>query len=125
MLVQHLLLPSRLSQNMEYLPLTGKRSSHAWMKSGKSYSAYVPSRREKASHTMRLFSSTSILFPSTTYIDCQHQILIDDSIVLTNGKLSGSLGDAWIKNSSRQLSSVSKLFELFTSYTNTQQSAPL
>jgi hypothetical protein len=42
----------------------------------------------------------------------------------TNGKLSGSIGLACTKNSSLQLSSVSKLFELFTSYTSTQQSAP-
>lgn len=35
--------------------------------------------------------------------------------ILTKGKFSGSLGLACIKNSSRQLSSVSKLFELLTS----------
>lgn len=34
------------------------------------------------------------------------------------------MGLAWTKNSSLQLSSVSKLFELLTSYTSTQQSAP-
>ena len=34
---------------------------------------------------------------------------------LTKGKFSGSIGLACIKNSSRQLSSVSKLLELFTS----------
>lgn len=43
---------------------------------------------------------------------------------LTKGKLSGSRGDAWIRNSSRQLSRASKLFALLTSYTRTQQSAP-
>jgi hypothetical protein len=42
----------------------------------------------------------------------------------TNGKLSGSRGFACIRNSSRQPSSVSKLFELLTSKTSTQQSAP-
>jgi hypothetical protein len=42
----------------------------------------------------------------------------------TNGKLSGSMGLACTRNSSLQLSSVSKLLELFTSYTSTQQSAP-
>ena len=40
--------------------------------------------------TTRLDSSMSILLPSTT-----------------KGKLSGSLGDAWIKNSSRHESSLS------------------
>lgn len=35
--------------------------------------------------------------------------------VLTKGKFSGSRGLAWIRNSSLQLSSVSKLFELLTS----------
>lgn len=59
-------------------------------------------------HTTLLLSSTSILLPNTT-----------------NGKLSGSRGEAWIKNSSLQLSSASKLLELLTSYTSTQQSAPL
>jgi hypothetical protein len=34
---------------------------------------------------------------------------------LTKGKLSGSIGLAWIKNSSLQLSRVSKLLELLTS----------
>lgn len=34
---------------------------------------------------------------------------------LTKGKLSGSLGLAWIRNSSLQLSKASKLFELLTS----------
>lgn len=34
---------------------------------------------------------------------------------LTNGKLGGSLGEAWIRNSSLQLSSASKLLALFTS----------
>ena len=57
--------------------------------------------------TCRLFSSTSILLPSTT-----------------KGKFSGSCGLAWIRNSSRQLSNVSKDFALLTSYTRTQQSAP-
>lgn len=33
----------------------------------------------------------------------------------TNGKLSGSMGLAWMRNSSRQLSSVSKLLALLTS----------
>lgn len=42
----------------------------------------------------------------------------------TKGKLSGSRGDAWIRNSSLQLSSASKLLELLTSKTRTQQSAP-
>jgi hypothetical protein len=42
----------------------------------------------------------------------------------TNGKLSGSIGLACTRNSSLQLSNVSKLFELLTSYTSTQQSAP-
>lgn len=44
--------------------------------------------------------------------------------LLTKGKLSGSRGEAWIRNSSLQLSSASKLLELLTSNTNTQQSAP-
>ncbi len=33
----------------------------------------------------------------------------------TNGKLGGSRGEAWIRNSSRQLSRASKLFALLTS----------
>lgn len=52
----------------------------------------------RVSYTCRLFSSTSILFPRTT-----------------KGKFSGSWGLAWMRNSSLQLSSVSKLFELLTS----------
>jgi hypothetical protein len=36
-------------------------------------------------------------------------------VKLTKGKLSGSIGLAWIKNSSLQLSRVSKLLELLTS----------
>lgn len=75
-------------------------------------------------HTMRLLSSTSILLPMTT---CSASVCSYDyqhGGLRTNGKLSGSMGLAWMRNSSRQLSSVSKLFALFTSYTSTQQSAP-
>jgi hypothetical protein len=65
--------------------------------------------------TTLLLSSTSILLPSTTFGDYQHIICAILFRVLTKGKLSGSLGEAWIKNSSLQLSNVSKLLELFTS----------
>ena len=51
--------------------------------------------------------STSVLFPSTT-----------------KGKLSGSFGDAWMRNSSRQFSRFSNVFAVLTSWTRTQQSAP-
>lgn len=44
---------------------------------------------------------------------------------LTNGKFSGSDGLACIRNSSLQLSRVSKLLLFVTSKHNTQQSAPL
>lgn len=64
-------------------------------------------RHEATIRTWRLPSSTSILFPNTT-----------------KGKFSGSWGLAWIRNSSRQLSRVSKDLALLTSYTRTQQSAP-
>ena len=80
---------------------------------------------EGGMHTTRLLSSTSILLPSTTWMDGYHdgpRGLSRGS--LTKGKLSGSLGEAWIKNSSRQLSRASKLLELLTSNTSTQQSAP-
>ena len=60
-----------------------------------------------AALTVLLLSSRSILLPSTT-----------------KGKLSGSRGDAWTRNSSCQLFSESKLLVLLTSYTSTQQSAP-
>ena len=55
-------------------------------------------------------------------------ILLSRSILLpstTNGKCSGSLGLACIKNSSRQLSSDLKELGEVTSNTSTQQSAPL
>lgn len=52
--------------------------------------------------------SKSTLFPSTT-----------------KGKLSGSRGEAWIKNSSLQESKDLKLLGAETSNTSTQQSAPL
>ena len=42
----------------------------------------------------------------------------------TKGKLSGSLGLAWIKNSSLQLSRDLKVLGAVTSYVRTQQSAP-
>lgn len=46
----------------------------------------------------------------------QHSVAIRVlAMLLTNGKLSGSLGEAWIRNSSLQLSRVSKLLELLTS----------
>lgn len=51
--------------------------------------------------------SKSILFPNTT-----------------NGKCSGFLGLAWIKNSSRQESRFLNVFGAVVSNTNTQQSAP-
>ena len=51
--------------------------------------------------------SRSILLPSTT-----------------KGKFSGSLGLAWIRNSSLQLSKVLKVLGAVTSNTSTQQSAP-
>jgi hypothetical protein len=72
---------------------------------------------------MRLLSSTSILLPMTT-CGCQYLSLQTIVETRTNGKLSGSMGLAWTRNSSRQLSNVSKLLELLTSYTSTQQSAP-
>jgi hypothetical protein len=72
--------------------------------------------------TILLLSSTSILLPITTCPD--QPCSIPHIMSHTNGKLSGSIGLAWTRNSSRQLSSVSKLFELLTSYTSTQQSAP-
>lgn len=62
-----------------------------------------------------LFSSTSILFPRTTYSIVSAMLALCKTAKLTKGKLSGSLGEAWIKNSSLQLSNVSKLFELLTS----------
>ena len=42
----------------------------------------------------------------------------------TNGNLSGSLGDACMRNSSLQLSRDLKVEGAVTSYTRTQQSAP-
>lgn len=42
----------------------------------------------------------------------------------TNGKFSGSLGEAWMRNSSLQLSKDLNVFGAATSKTNTQQSAP-
>lgn len=65
---------------------------------------------------MRLLSSTSILLPITTCsnINALNQRKIG-SWVHTKGKLSGSMGLAWIRNSSLQLSRVSKLLALFTS----------
>ena len=54
--------------------------------------------------------------------------LFSKSILLprtTKGKFSGSLGLAWIRNSSLQLSNVLNEFAFVTSYTSTQQSAPL
>lgn len=42
----------------------------------------------------------------------------------TNGKLSGSRGLDWIRNSSLQLSRFLNVFGIVTSYTSTQQSAP-
>ena len=51
--------------------------------------------------------SKSTLFPNTT-----------------NGNLSGSLGEACMRNSSLQLSKDLKVVGAVTSYTNTQQSAP-
>jgi len=41
-----------------------------------------------------------------------------------HGKLSGSRGPAWIRNSSRQLSKFSNVLTTLTSKTKTQQSAP-
>lgn len=43
----------------------------------------------------------------------------------TNGKFSGSLGDAWMRNSSLQLSKALNVLGAVTSKTKTQQSAPL
>ena len=59
---------------------------------------------------------------------CALTCLFSKSILLprtTNGKFSGSLGLAWIRNSSRQLSSVLNELAFVTSNTSTQQSAPL
>lgn len=42
----------------------------------------------------------------------------------TNGKCSASRGQAWMRNSSRQLSSVLNVFGTVTSQTRMQQSAP-
>jgi hypothetical protein len=64
--------------------------------------------------TILLLSSTSILLPMTT-CPCQYTTSISDPSSHTNGKLSGSMGLACTRNSSRQLSSVSKLLELLTS----------
>lgn len=63
---------------------------------------------------IRLFSSTSTLLPITTW---KMLVLsnIKDGEKHTNGKLSGSRGLAWMRNSSLQLSRASKLLELFTS----------
>ena len=58
----------------------------------------------------------------------KHTCLFSKSILLprtTKGKCSGSLGLAWIRNSSLQLSNVLNEFAFVTSYTSTQQSAPL
>eukprot|EP00961_Rhodomonas_salina_P250542 3386942-Rhodomonas_salina.1 len=44
--------------------------------------------------------------------------------VNTHGKLSGSRGPAWMRNSSLQLSKFSNVFTTLTSKTSTQQSAP-
>jgi len=58
-------------------------------------------------HILTALFSRSTLFPRTT-----------------NGKFSGSLGDACIRNSSRQLSRDLNVFGADTSKTRTQQSAP-
>ena len=44
--------------------------------------------------------------------------------ITTNGKFSGSLGLACMRNSSLQLSNVLNVFGMVTSKTKTQQSAP-
>jgi hypothetical protein len=99
---------------MGFHPLIGKRS---WRVSRKSRDAvslfFLPKVRPGSYHSLILLDIDLV---------AKHDLLTDQEFIsrkgeicLTNGKLSGSLGEAWIRNSSLQLSSVSKLLELLTS----------
>ena len=127
-------------QSMVYCPLTGKKQV---LVSVEPTYIYVFSTVVLKDHiniltkplTILLVSSTSILFPITTNGKLSlllasssprqiQELLVSIEKNTAIRTLPGSLGLAWIRNSSLQLSNASKLFALFTSYTKTQQSAP-
>merc|ERR1719272_2296416 len=68
---------------------------------------FLPWHQDMARFCEMARPSKSILLPKTT-----------------NGKFSGSRGEAWMRNSSRQLSNVSNVFATVTSNTRTQKAAP-
>lgn len=116
-------LPLRWSRSKVSHPLTGRTIARV---STRSMHVSIPSYAQcqrQTHHSLALLHIDLV-----AYYDLYAISLVPPkplSGIHTNGKVSGSIGLACIKNSSLQLSRVSKLLELFTSYTRTQQSAPL